>query len=87
MDLLVLLMQIHEWVRCLQDEHGTVTCIGTLDTGTANPNVLMSGARDGTITVWDLRENRPVMHMHVPATSSDNPSAPAVDPIVRSQSP
>ena len=71
----------------MQDEHGTVTCIGTLDTGTANPNVLMSGARDGTITVWDLRENKPVMHMHVPATSSDNPSAPAVDPIVRSQSP
>ncbi|CAK0784420.1 hypothetical protein CVIRNUC_007624 [Coccomyxa viridis] len=69
-------------VATLNDEHGTVTCIGTLDTGTANPNVLMSGARDGTITVWDLRENKPVMHMHVPATSSDNPSAPAVDPIV-----
>ena len=58
----------------VQDDHGTVTCVGPLDTGNPTPNALMSGAKDGTITIWDLRINTPAMRM----TAAEGPSASAM---------
>ncbi len=56
----------------MQDEHGTVTCVGPLDTGSPNPNVMMSGAKDGTITVWDIRSQKPAIHMAVSDPADDS---------------
>jgi hypothetical protein len=49
----------------MQEEHGTVTCVGPLHTGQPNPNVMLSGTKDGTITVWDIRQQQAAVHMHV----------------------
>jgi len=57
---------------CVQEEHGVVTCVGMLDTGSPNPNVMMSGAKDGTITVWDIRTQKPAIHMAVTNPGDDS---------------
>ena len=49
-----------------------MTCVGALDTGSPNPNVMMSGAKDGTITVWDIRSQKPAIHMAVSDPADDS---------------
>ena len=49
-----------------------MTGVGPLDTGSPNPNVLMSGAKDGTITVWDIRSQKPAIHMAISDPADDS---------------
>ena len=42
-----------------------MTCVGPLHTGQPNPSVMLSGTKDGTITVWDIRQQKAAIHMHV----------------------
>ena len=59
-----------------------MTCVGALDTGTPNPNVLMSGAKDGTITVWDIRSQKPAIHMAIFDAADDSSAMVRLQPLL-----
>ena len=49
-----------------------MTCVGSLDSGQANPDVVLSGSKDGTLTMWDIRSKRIALYMAIADPAKDS---------------